>query len=56
MAHKSKLYGLTISTARLFQIRKDRRAHGRYATQPKVTWDIPRPTRSFAATGVERRL
>ena len=40
MAHKSKLYGLTISPARLFQIRKERRAHGRYATQPQVTWEL----------------
>lgn len=52
MAHKSKLYGLTISPARLFQIRKERRAHGRYATHPQVTWELRQADAIFRRHGL----
>ena len=52
MAHTSKLYGLTISPARLFQIRKERRAHGRYASQPQVTWELRQADTIFRRYGL----
>ena len=52
MEHRSKLYGLTISPARLFQIRKERRAHGRYATLPQINFELRQAERVFARHGV----
>jgi len=39
-AHRSKLYGLTISPERLQQIRKERRSVGRYATASQVRYEL----------------
>jgi len=52
MDHRSKLYGLTISPARLFQIRKERRAHGRYASLPQINFELRQAERVFARHGV----
>ncbi len=38
--HRDKLYGLTISSERLRQIRKERRAAGRYASAQQVTFEL----------------
>jgi regulator of PEP synthase PpsR (kinase-PPPase family) len=39
-AHRSKLFGLTISADRLVQIRKERRPTGRYASAKQVAFEI----------------
>ena len=38
--HRGKLYGLTISSERLRQIRKERRPMGRYATAQQVSFEL----------------
>lgn len=38
--HKGKVYGLTISPARLHQIRKERWAHGRYSTPQQISFEL----------------
>ena len=38
--HRDKLYGLTISAERLRQIRKERRAAGRYASTQQVAFEL----------------
>lgn len=38
--HRSKLFGLTISAERLQQIRRERRAGGRYATAGQVRYEL----------------
>ena len=38
--YRSKIYGLTISPARLRQIRKERRSMGRYATAQQVSFEL----------------
>ena len=38
--HRDKLYGLTISSERLRQIRKERRAAGRYASAQQVAFEL----------------
>ena len=39
-AHRSKLFGLTISPERLQQIRRERRATGRYASPEQVRYEL----------------
>ena len=38
--YRDKLYGLTIDPDRLVQIRKERRASGRYASPKQVTFEL----------------
>jgi [pyruvate, water dikinase]-phosphate phosphotransferase / [pyruvate, water dikinase] kinase len=38
--HKAKLYGLTISTERLQQIRNERRPASRYSSMQQVTYEL----------------
>jgi hypothetical protein len=38
--HRDKLYGLTIAPERLVQIRKERRAAGRYASPQQVSFEV----------------
>jgi [pyruvate, water dikinase]-phosphate phosphotransferase / [pyruvate, water dikinase] kinase len=53
MPHRSKLYGLTISPSRLFQVRKERRAQGRYASQPQVNFELRQAEAIFRRHGVD---
>ncbi|MEX2494872.1 MAG: pyruvate, water dikinase regulatory protein [Woeseia sp.] len=47
VAQKSKLFGLTIAPARLRQIRKERRALGRYATAQQVRFELREAQKIF---------
>jgi hypothetical protein len=47
VAQKSKLFGLTIAPARLRQIRKERRALGRYATAQQVRFELREAEKIF---------
>jgi len=46
-AQKSKLYGLTIAPTRLRQIRKERRALGRYSSAQQVRYELREAERIF---------
>ena len=50
--HRDKLYGLTIAPSRLFQIRKERRSHGQYASQPQVMYELRQAEAMFRRHGV----
>lgn len=47
VSQKSKLFGLTIAPARLRQIRKERRALGRYATAQQVRFELREAEKIF---------
>jgi hypothetical protein len=47
VAQRSKLFGLTIAPARLRQIRKERRALGRYATAQQVRFELREADKIF---------
>lgn len=47
VTQKSKLFGLTIAPARLRQIRKERRALGRYATAQQVRFELREAEKIF---------
>jgi hypothetical protein len=47
VSQKSKLFGLTIAPARLRQIRKERRALGRYATAQQVRFELREADKIF---------
>ncbi len=49
---KHKLYGLTIAPGRLRQIRKERRALGRYATAQQVRFEIRESEKIFRRYGI----
>ena len=49
---KEKLYGLTISAERLQQIRKERRADGRYATIQQVRFELREAEKLFRRLGI----
>src|SRR5690606_16564753 len=52
VSQKSKLYGLTISPSRLQQIRKERRALGRYATAQQVRFELREAEKIFKRYGI----
>lgn len=52
VTQKSKLYGLTISPARLRQIRKERRALGRYSTAQQVRFELREAEKIFKRYGI----
>lgn len=47
MSNKHKLFGLTISPSRLQQIRRERRAHGRYSTAQQVRFELREAEKLF---------
>lgn len=47
LAHKKKLFGLTITPERLRQIRKERRALGKYSTAQQVRFELREAERLF---------
>jgi regulator of PEP synthase PpsR (kinase-PPPase family) len=47
VSQRSKLFGLTIAPARLRQIRKERRALGRYATAQQVRFELREADKIF---------
>jgi len=50
--HRDKLYGLTIEPLRLQQIRKERRATGRYSTIQQVNYEIRAAEQLFKRCGI----
>jgi [pyruvate, water dikinase]-phosphate phosphotransferase / [pyruvate, water dikinase] kinase len=52
VSQKSKLFGLTIAPARLRQIRKERRALGRYATAQQVRFELREAEKIFKRYGI----
>jgi hypothetical protein len=52
VAQKSKLFGLTIAPARLRQIRKERRALGRYSTAQQVRFELREAEKIFKKYGI----
>ena len=52
MAHKKKLYGLTISPTRLQQIRKERRPMGRYSSAQQVRFELRESAKIFRRYGI----
>src|SRR5690606_6518362 len=52
VSQKSKLFGLTSAPARLRQIRKERRALGRYATAQQVRFDLREAEKIFKRYGI----
>lgn len=52
VSQKSKLYGLTISPSRLRQIRKERRALGRYSTMQQVRFELREAEKVFKRYGI----
>ena len=51
-AYKNKLFGLTISPARLRQIRKERRALGSYASIKQVSYEIREAEKLYIKNGI----
>jgi [pyruvate, water dikinase]-phosphate phosphotransferase / [pyruvate, water dikinase] kinase len=51
-SQKNKLFGLTISPARLQQIRKERRALGRYSTAQQVRFELREAEKLFKKYGI----
>ena len=49
---RGKLYGLTIATARLRQIRLERRPQGRYATAKQVSFELRSAERLYKRLGI----
>lgn len=49
---RGKLYGLTIATARLRQIRYERRPEGRYASAQQVSYELRSAERLFKRLGI----
>jgi [pyruvate, water dikinase]-phosphate phosphotransferase / [pyruvate, water dikinase] kinase len=52
VSQKTKLFGLTIAPARLRQIRKERRALGRYATAQQVRFELREAEKIFKKYGI----
>lgn len=52
VSQKSKMFGLTIAPARLRQIRKERRALGRYATAQQVRFELREAEKIFKKYGI----
>jgi len=52
VAQKKKLYGLTISPARLQQIRKERRPMGRYSSAQQVRFELRESAKIFRRYGI----
>ncbi|HNP34906.1 MAG TPA: pyruvate, water dikinase regulatory protein [Woeseiaceae bacterium] len=52
-AHKSKLFGLTITPERLRHIRKERRALGKYSTAQQVRFEIREAEKLFRRYGIK---
>ncbi|MGH8193346.1 MAG: posphoenolpyruvate synthetase regulatory kinase/phosphorylase PpsR [Woeseiaceae bacterium] len=52
VSQKSKLFGLTIAPARLRQIRKERRALGRYSTAQQVRFELREAEKIFKRYGI----
>lgn len=52
LPHRKKIYGLTISPARLAQIREQRRPGSRYAQLAKCEQEVRAALRLFAAVGI----
>ena len=52
LPYAQKLYGLTIETRRLQQIRYERRATGRYATMQQVSFEVRSAEALFARYGI----
>ena len=52
VAQKQKLYGLTISPARLQQIRKERRPMGKYASAQQVRFELREAAKIFRRYGI----
>jgi regulator of PEP synthase PpsR (kinase-PPPase family) len=52
MQQKKKLYGLTITPERLRQIRKERRALGKYSTAQQVRFEIREAEKLFRRYGI----
>ncbi len=50
--HKKRVYGLTISPARLQQIRKERWGHGRYSTPQQITFELRQADAMFRRHGI----
>ena len=50
--HMKKLYGLTISTERLLQIRRGRRPNGKYSTPQQVDYEIREAERFYQRYGI----
>lgn len=52
VSQKKKLYGLTIAPSRLRQIRKERRALGRYSTMQQVRFELREAEKVFKRYGI----
>jgi regulator of PEP synthase PpsR (kinase-PPPase family) len=52
LQHKQKLFGLTITPARLRQIRKERRPLGNYASPQQVRYELREAEKIFKRYGI----
>ena len=52
MAHKAKLYGLTIDPDRLMQIRGERKPDSKYASAQQVRWELNEALQLMQRAGV----
>jgi regulator of PEP synthase PpsR (kinase-PPPase family) len=52
LEHRQKLYGLTISSQRLMQIRRERRPESRYASANQVSYELRSAERLFDRFGI----
>ena len=52
LQHRTKLYGLTIAPERLAEIRKERRAVGRYASHQQVSFEVRAAEALFKRHGI----
>jgi hypothetical protein len=52
LGHKPKLFGLTIAPTRLQQIRKERRALGKYASAQQVRYELREAQKLFQKYGI----